>query len=386
MFGNFTFSMKTDIHFGEGIIRDAGAIVKKYGGNKVLLVADKGIRSTGLVDCVKKSLRESAIAIVDFDKIVPNPRISDCEAGAQMGMEHMVDVVVAVGGGSSIDTAKAIAGMLGHETTDFNQIKYPKPYTRDPYPLIAIPTTAGTGSEVTTCGVITDEKTHKKEYCFDTKCAPTAAVLDPEVLMALPTNIAAACGVDAMTHAIEGYVCRCTNPLTESLGLYALKLLYNNFRTFIFNRNIDTCKAFIVGSMIAGLSFGYSDVAAVHALAETVGGFYDIPHGIANAIFLADVCEYSAPANLNKYVDIARAVGVNTVMNSNREIALSASQEIRRLVKDVDIPNLRSFEQVERKDFEMLAERCTEHLSTPSNPRILTKADYLYLLNKAYES
>ena len=138
--------------------------------------------------------------------------------------------------------------------------------------------------------------------------------------------------------------------------------------------------------MIAGLSFGYSDVAAVHALAETVGGFYDIPHGIANAIFLADVCEYSAPANLNKYVDIARAVGVNTVMNSNREIALSASQEIRRLVKDVDIPNLRSFEQVERKDFEMLAERCTEHLSTPSNPRILTKADYLYLLNKAYES
>lgn len=101
---------------------------------------------------------------------------------------------------------------------------------------------------------------------------------------------------------------------------------------------------------------------------------------------MADVCEYSAPANLNKYVDIARAVGVNTVMNSNREIALSASQEIRRLVKDVDIPNLRSFEQVERKDFEMLAERCTEYLSTPSNPRILTKADYLYLLNKAYES
>lgn len=384
MIQEFMFGMKTDIRFAPGLVRSVGEIAKEYAATKVLLAADPGIRKTGLVDQVRESLEKAGIQIIDFDKIVPNPRISDCEEGARLGMEHHVDMVVAVGGGSSIDTAKAIAGMLGHNTTSFDVIKYPNAYTKDACPLIAIPTTAGTGSEVTTCGVITDEKNHKKEYCFDVRCAPTAALCDPEVLMGLPSGIAAACGVDALTHAIEGYVCRCTNSITESLGIYAVKLLYDNFRRYIYDRDLESCEAFIVGSMMAGLSFGYSDVAAVHALAETVGGYYDIPHGVANAIFLADVCEYSATANVEKYVNVARALGVRTELLSDREAAMAGAESIRQLVEDVNIPKLSSFERVKPDDFEMLAKRCVQHLSTEHNPRILTEADYLYLLNKAY--
>ena len=236
----FMFGMKTDIRFAPGLVSSVGEIAKEYGGKHVLLVADKGIRQTGLADKVRTFLEAEGIQVTDFDQIVPNPRISDCEEGARMGLEKGVNMVVAVGGGSSIDTAKAIAGMLGHETADFDVIKYPAAYTRDPYPLLVIPTTAGTGSEVTTCGVITDEKTHKKEYCYDVRCAPTAALCDPEVLMGLPVSISAACGVDALTHAIEGYVCQCTNPVTEALGLYAIKMLYDNFRKYVYDRDMET--------------------------------------------------------------------------------------------------------------------------------------------------
>lgn len=386
MFNEFMFKMPTQIIFGPGVIKQAGSIAQGLNAKKVMLVADKGVRSTGITDIVSEALKEAGIAVVDFDQIVPNPRITDCEAGAKLGKSEGVDVLVAVGGGSSIDTAKAIAGMLGHDSVDFEIIKYPREYEKDPLPLIAIPTTAGTGSEVTTCGVITDETTHTKVFCYDAKTAPTVALADPEVLMELPNHIAAATGIDALTHAIEGYVAQCTSPITEAMGLYAISLLHDNLRKYIYQRDINVCEALMMGSLMAGISFGYSDTCSVHSLSETIGGEYDTPHGVANAIFLADVCEFSIPANLTKYVNIAKAMGIKSEGLSDRETAQDGVEEIRMLVDDLMIPKFSQINKVNTKDFERLAKKCEVHISNGDNPRPLTAEDFLAILKTAYEA
>jgi len=384
MINEFTFGMKTEIRFGPGLVGSTGETARAYGAKKVMLVADKGVRGTGLVEPVKASLKEAGLPVVDYDRIVPNPRIADCEEGARLAVAEGVNLLVAVGGGSSIDTAKAIAGMLGHGVTDFSVIRYPKPYEHDPYPLIVIPTTAGTGSEVTTCGVITDEATHEKVYCYHPRCAPTVALCDPSVLMGLPTPIAASTAMDALTHAIEGYVNRITSPLTEAFGLYAIPLLAGHIRKYCYDRDLDTCEAIMLGSLLGGLSFGYSDTGSVHSLAETLGGLYDIPHGVANAIFLADVCEYSIPGNLAKYAKVAEALGVSKAGRTPYETARRGVEEIRALVTDIKIPKFSQLEKIKPAEFEMVAARCVEHVSNVDNPRVLDRDDYLHLLKKAY--
>lgn len=385
MINEFAIQIPTKIVFGAGVISQVGDLALELGATKVMVVADKGVRATGIVSKVEEYLTAAKIPYIDFDKIVPNPRIEDCEEGAKIATKEGVNVLVTVGGGSSVDTAKAIAGMLGHGTTDFSVIKYPNPYTCNPLPLIAIPTTAGTGSEVTTSGVITDEKNKNKVFCYDPKVAPTVALADPEVLMGLPTKIAASTALDALTHAIEGYVAKCTCPLTEAVGLYAIKLLSKSMRKYIYDRDIDTCADVMMGSLLAGLSFGYSDTCAVHSLSETIGGEYDTPHGIANAIFLADVCEYSIPADMDKYADIALTMGVKGEGLSKREICQAGVEEIRKLVDDLMIPKFSEIDKVNPADFDRIAGKCAEHVSAPDNPRPVSKEDFLMLLNKAYE-
>ncbi len=384
MINEFMFAMKTDIRFGRGLSASAGQIALEYGAKKVMLVADKGIRATGLPGRVEESLKAAGLEVINYDRIVPNPRLTDCEEGARQATAAKVNLLVAVGGGSSIDTAKAIAGMLGHGTTDFEVIRYPQPYEHDPYPLIVIPTTAGTGSEVTTCGVITDEKTQEKVYCYHPKCAPTVALCDPEVLMGLPAPIAASTALDALTHAIEGFVNKITSPVTESFGLHAIGFLAKNMRKYYYDRDIDACEAIMVGSLLGGLSFGYSDTGTVHSLAETIGGLYDTPHGVANAIFLADVCEYSLPANLPKYVAVAKALGAAVDGLSEREAAQAGVEEIRKLVADLNIPKFSTLDRIAEENLPFIAERCMRHVSNVDNPRVFTQDDFLHLLKKAY--
>ena len=306
------------------------------------------------------------------------------EEGATFAQKNDVDFLVAVGGGSSMDTGKAIAGMLGHHTTDFSVIQYPNEYTQESYPLICIPTTAGTGSEVSTCGVVTDEKTKTKVFCFDPICHARIAVCDPEVLMGVPEKIAAATALDALTHAIEGFVAKCTNPVTECYGIRAVKLISENIRDYVYNRNAKNCEAVMLGSLFAGISFGYSDTCAVHSLSETIGGEYDTPHGVANAIFLANVTEFSIPGNVRKYAEIARAMGIEN-KGTERELCEELIKALRQLVNDLAIPSFRELSGVKQEDFERLAEKCAVHLSAADNPRSVTYDDFLKILNKTYE-
>jgi len=282
-----------------------------------------------------------------------------------------------------MDTAKAIGTLLTHgghvqDWCGFQLLK------RQITPLICIPTTAGTGSEVTPFAVITDTKIHTKLNIFDPKAAARVALVDPTVLLSLPSHIMASTGVDAMTHAVEAYTCKLATPHTDACALYAIDLIQKNLRKAVHSPDIESCTGMMLGSDIAGIAFGYSDVGGVHCMAEALGGRYDTPHGVANAVLLPTVWEFNVPSEPKKHADVARALGVNTSGMSDLEAGYSGVQALSQLCKDVGIPPMRELEGVDPNDFEELAEAAAKNVSAESNPRKAGKEEYLELFKKAY--
>lgn len=380
----YTFSLPTTIVFGEGVINQAGKRAKEMGAAKVLLVADKGVINAGLTKPVEEGLKQENIPYVIYDKIVPNPRDCHCEDGYQMAQKEGIDFIIAVGGGSSLDTAKAIGTLLenGKKIQDWCGFQL---LEHEITPLIAIPTTAGTGSEVTPFAVVTDSNTHVKLNIFDSKAAAKVALVDPAVLLNLPSHIMAATGIDAMTHAVEAYTCNAAVPHTDAYALYAIDIISKNLRKAVFTPDIESCTGMMLGSTLAGIAFGYADVAAVHCMAEALGGRYDLPHGVANAVLLPTVTEYNIPARTRKYADVARAMGVNKDGLTDEALALECVGALKKLCEDVGIPRMRDLEKINPADFPELAAAAEKNVSTPSNPRKVTAEDFLYLFNRAYE-
>lgn len=380
----YSFALPTRIEFGEGVISNTGAEAKALGAKKVMLVADKGVISAGLTGPAEESLKKENIPYIIFDKIVPNPRDTDSQLGYEIAKAEGVDVLVAVGGGSSIDTAKAIGTLLTHggkiqDWCGFQLLE------RQITPLIAIPTTAGTGSEVTPFAVITDTVQHVKLNVFDPKAAARVALVDPTMLLKLPSHIMASTGIDAMTHAVEAYTCTLANPHTDAFALYAIGLIQKNLRKAVNDPDIESCTGMMLGSNIAGIAFGYADVAAVHCMAEALGGRYDTPHGVANAILLPTVMEFNIPSDIPKYVDVARALGVNVDGMDPEKAAMEGANVLKQLCDDVGIPRMKDVDKMDPADFPALSAAAEKNVSTPSNPRPIVAKDYLELFKKAYE-
>lgn len=380
----YSFALPTRIEFGEGVVNDAGKEAKALGASKVMLVADKGVIAAGLTEAVEESLKKEGIDYVIYDQIVPNPRDIHCVAGHEFAVKEGVDVLVAVGGGSSMDTAKAIGTLLTHGKTIRDWCGY-QLLEREITPLIAIPTTAGTGSEVTPFAVITDTTTHVKLNIFDPKAAAKVALIDPVMLMKLPSHIMASCGVDALTHAVEAYTCTLACPHTDAYALYAIELIRKNLRNAVNEPTIQACTGMMLGSTIAGIAFGYSDVGGVHCIGEALGGRYDTPHGVAMAIFLPAVTEYNIPADLNKHVDIAKAMGVDVTGMKKEDAAMEGVKAMQKLCDDVKIPRMKDLEGIDPDDFEAIAIASEKNVSTPSNPRKITAKEYLEIIRKVYE-
>lgn len=379
----YSFALPTRIEFGQGVIANAGEEAKAVQARKVMLVADKGVIGAGLTKPVEESLKAAGIPYCIFDEIVPNPRDVHCEMGYQFGKEEGVDVLIAVGGGSSMDTAKAIGTLLTHggKIQDWCGIQLlNQPIT----PLIAIPTTAGTGSEVTPFAVITDTELQVKLNVFDPKAAARVALVDPTVLLKLPSHIMAATGIDAMTHAVEAYTCHVANPHTDAYALYAIELIQKNLRKAVSSPDIESCTGMMLGSTIAGIAFGYADVAAVHCMAEALGGRYDLPHGVANAILLPTVTEFNRDSDYIKHANIARAMGVDVKGMTTEEAAMETVYALQKLCEDVGIPKMKDIPEIHPEDFEELSVAAGKNVSTPSNPKPITAADYLELFKIAY--
>ena len=379
---DFGFFLPTQIKFGRGVVKKIGEELKGRDLRNPMIVTDEGILRAGISDKIRSYIEDAGLKCSIYDGVVPNPRDHDCDKGARAALEAGADVLIAIGGGSSMDTAKAMATVMtnGKTARDWFEVSLDKTSA----PVICIPTTCGTGSEVTFNAVITNTDTHLKGNIFDPKCAPVLAMVDADMIDGLPGHLIASTGVDALTHAIEAYVSTIATPVSDAFAKPAIKLIGDNIIKAANQRDPDAMEAVLLASMMAGAAFGNSDTAAVHCIAECFGGFYDIPHGVTNSIFLADVSEFSISGNTAKYADVAECLGVDRKGKTDIEVAVEGIDVIRSICAELNIPKLSSFEAIDPKDFDYLAEASSKHICNPHNPVEITKEEYLRIFEKVY--
>lgn len=384
MINSFEFVFPTKVKYGEGVLKELGNIVQEFGKNRVLIVTDKGIKAAGLVDMVQKELIESGITEIEiFDHVEPNPRTDGVNEGGRVAREFHADVLIAVGGGSPIDTAKGIGVLMTNDGVIEDYEGYFK-VKNDIPPFITIPTTVGTGSEVTEWAVITDLKRMFKMSVADTKLYPDVALVDPAMVKNLPSRIVASTGMDALSHCIESYTCTVSTATSDAIALYGMEVIAKNIRRAVYANDYEAKAQMQLGAMFGGLALSQADIASVHCMGEALGGKYDTPHGIANASVLPYVMDFNAVAEPEKYARIAVALGVD--VNEMREIdaARAAAVEVKKLNDDMKIPNLKEI-GVKPEDFRELSEKSEANISNSSNPRAAVAEDYYVLFEKAYK-
>jgi len=382
MIGSFEFILPTKIRYGAGMLKTLGEELKNLRARKIMVITDKGLVNAGMVEKVITIINDENMDYIIYDEIEANPKDYNVEACAEVARKEFIDTIVAFGGGSPIDAAKAVTVLAkqGGKVRDYQgkgKIK------GDCLPLITIPTTAGTGSEVTFSSVITDTKEKFKFTIKSTAIAAKTAIVDPELTLTVPPLVTAATGIDALTHAIEGYTANCTEPIAEAVGLYAVEYIADNIVEAVKNgRNLAARDKMMMGSLLAGLSFSHADVASVHCMAEALGSLYDAPHGMCNAILLPYVMEYNLPFTEYKYARVARAMGIEE--KDDHKAAVKGIEHIKELSKEIGLPGIKAL-NVNPDDFELLAEMSVKNGSNESNPRKITKDEYVMLFKKAYD-
>ena len=378
----FSFTLPTKIVYGPGCIVSLIDELQLNNGNKPVIITDKGVKNAGILDKITSLLAQNNISCTVYDGVEPNPKDVNVEEGAKIAREFGADSIIAVGGGSPIDCAKSVGVLLAHDGDKIKKYEGKTAATKHLPLLITIPTTSGTGSELTFSSVITDTENNYKMTVKSQYTAAKVAICDPELTLSLPAHITASTGMDALTHAIEAYTAACAEPISDAAALYATELIYNNLvRAFNDGSNLEARSAMLLGSMLAGIAFSHSDVASVHCIAESLGGVYDLPHGVCNAVFLPHVMEYNMDYCLERYARIAKAMGLN--FENEKEGAKIAVQAVKKLALDVKLPLFSSL-NVNTDDFEKLAEMSDKNISTESNPRPMTKEDYLKVIENAY--
>ncbi len=382
----FQFKTPQLIVTGVGAVKEVGPLVKGI-GKKALLVTDDNLEKIGLLEEIKKSLENSGISYALYNQVNTEPTIEHVEEGLKNFKEKQADFLIAVGGGSPIDAAKAISVLFSNagKISDYmgaNKIPQPGP------PLIAIPTTAGTGSEVTQFTIITDTSRDVKMLIASPYLIPRIALVDPLLTIQMPPKITAATGLDALTHAIEAYVSIKAQPLSDTLALDAIKLIANNLRPAWANGdNLEARSNMMIGALEAGMAFSNSSVALVHGMARPIGAYFHIAHGISNAVLLPTVMEFSIPGNPKRYADIAKALGENIVGLSTLDAAYLAAQSIKRLNADLKIPSLRDLGVDEKKFNDVVTQMAADALASGSpgnNPRKATQEEIIELYKKVF--
>ena len=376
LLNSFSFELPTRIEYGVGAASQMVDVIKALNGESLLVVTDKGIGDSGLLKRISKLLDAGNVTWEVFDHVEPNPKDYNVEAGAEMARQLEPDCLLALGGGSPIDCAKAIA-VVARQGGAVRDYEGPHKIGADVLPLIAIPTTAGTGSEVTFSSVITDSHEKYKFSLKDPRIAPKVALVDPEMTLTMPPDLTAATGMDALTHAVEGFTANVSEPLADSAALYGIELINTYLRSAVSDgSNLEARAGMLVGSVLAGIAFSHSDVAAVHCVAEALGGKYDAAHGVCNAVVLPAVMEYNMEYCKDRYARIATAMGLS--YDSVDAGARMAVEAVQKLAGDVDLPEFSSL-GVEEKDFEELAVNSFKNGSNIDNPRPMKKEDYLAL-------
>ncbi len=364
------------IVMGAGALNGLPQEIKRLGGSKAFIITDPGLVQAGIVDRVETILREAGIASGRFDKVEPDPRIEIVFDALAHVRAAEADIVLGIGGGSSLDIAKVTAVMAANEGpigSYFGIDLVPRPGLKK----ILIPTTAGTGSEVTPIAILSDDAEKLKKGIVSPHLLPETALLDPELTLGLPAKVTAATGMDALIHAIEAYTSKNATSLTDVLAVQAMDLIYNNIRTACANgKNIEARSRMLEGSLLAGQAFANAGVTAVHAFAYPIGAEFHIPHGIANTIMLIPVMEFNLMGNCSRFADIAGIFGEDTEGMPERRAAALAVCAVKELAEDLGVPRRLSEFGVMEEDVPGLAEgamKVTRLLT--NNPRDLTLED-----------
>jgi alcohol dehydrogenase len=383
---SFTITQPTQLHFGENSIQSLPQVIKSFGGRKPLVVIDPGLNQAGLDADITAPLDEAAMKYTVTTKVDPEPGLRLADGAAQLARKNKCDCVVGAGGGSAMDIAKAASILLtnGGKAVDYLGLgKIKKPGV----PKIMIPTSAGTGAEVTFTAVFINEKTGSKGGMNGDPLYPEAAILDPLLTLSLPPRVTASTGLDALIHALEAYTSIQAHPVSEMYSLEAMDLILGNIRTaFADGRNIQARANMLLGSLLGGKALAMAGVGLVHAMSYPLGGMFGIPHGLANAVLLPYVTEYNLMGNLEKYTTLAALLGYETDKMPLREAAMLAVEGLFHLNADLDIPEtLADLGISEEKIPEMADIALTVARPIENNPRRPSREDiiavYEYAMN-----
>ena len=363
------FVLNETSYHGAGAIKDIATEAKGRGFKKAFVCSDPDLIKFGVTKKVIDVLEGAGLDYEIYSNIKPNPTIENVQTGVEAFKKSGADYLIAIGGGSSMDTAKGIGIVIANpEFEDIRSLEGVAPTKNKSVPIFAVPTTAGTAAEVTINYVITDVEKNRKMVCVDPKDIPVVAFVDPEMMSSMPKGLTAATGMDALTHAIEGYITAGAWELSDMFHLKAIEIISRSLRNAVANTPEGRADM-ALGQYVAGMGFSNVGLGIVHSMAHPLGALYDTPHGVANAIILPTVMEYNAPATGEKYREIARAMGVQGVDSmTQEEYRKAAIDAVRKLSEDVGIPaDLKAI--VKKEDIPFLAQSAYDDACRPGNPR-----------------
>ena len=381
------FVLNETSYFGNGAREELAGEIQKRGFKKVFLVSDKSLVEAGVTAKVEEVLKKAGVPYDLYDEIKPNPTIKNAQDGIKACKESGADLIVAVGGGSSIDTAKAISIVMKNpDRADIKSLNGASNTVNRGMPLIALPTTAGTAAEVTINYVITDEDAEVKMVCVDPNDIPILAIIDTELMASMPKSLAAATGMDALTHAVEGYITKAHNDMSDMFHMQAIKMIFKYLPAAVNDKDPVAIEKMGMAQYIAGMGFSNVGLGIVHSMAHQLGAVYDTPHGIANAMLLPTVMRFNGedPATAQRFREILVNIGRPDAEHLNdQDVINTFVWMISELSKAVGITSTIKDYGAKEEDFEMLAEKAMNDPCKPGNPREVTKEDFIELYRRA---
>lgn len=378
------FVLNETSYFGKGSREVLAEEIQKRGFKKVLLVSDKSLVEVGLTKNVTDVLDNAKIKYTLYDEIKPNPTIKNVTDGVKVCKRAKADVIVAVGGGSSIDTAKGISILMTNPDRTLQSLNGLSNTVNKGMPLIALPTTHGTAAEVTINYVITDEEREIKMVCVDPNDIPQVAIIDSDLMATMPKSIAAATGMDALTHAVEGYITKAHNTMSDMFHMEAIKLIFKYLPAAVNDKNEEAIEMMGLAQYIAGMGFSNVGLGIVHSMAHQLGAVYDTPHGLANAILLPTVMRFNGEVCADRFREILVNIGRPDAANLNdQDVINTFVWMISELSKSVGITQTVKDTGCKEEDFELLADKAMEDPCKPGNPRDVSKEDFINLYRAA---
>ncbi len=380
--------MPSRILYGAGSFGEVGKQAQLL-GKKVFIISDPIMDKIGNVALCEKYLEEQGLAMAKYLGVDTEPTDVQVKEALAICHEEQCDVIVAVGGGSCIDTAKAVAVMVTNEGTISDYVGNTKPFMQKALPLIAVPTTAGTGSEVTKVTVIIDQATDVKMMINQPELLPAVAIVDPVLTFSCPPSVTAATGVDALCHAVEAFLSRRSQPVTDTMALQAIELIMNNLRQ-AYNQgdDVEARDKMALGSMLAGAAFSNASVTLVHGMSRPIGALFHVPHGVSNAMLLPAVLEFTKESAVDRLAVIGRIIKPEWNDLSNQELADIVILEVKQLCQDLKIPNMKTWGMDQAKFQEVVSKMATDALASGSpgnNPKVPTHEEIVQLYHVCYE-